>query len=608
MQQQGIRSVMSQSPMPGQAPMPGQPMPGMMPSQSGSKPGLTAFVPSLVGLEIPQMLQIFADPNSPIPKNRVLAAIVEKQKEMAARRSVQNQMAMQQNAGQQGTVADAVVAQAAPVMAAQGGEMQGYAGGGAVAFKDAGVVPPGLMNPDVDEDGLPRSKNEREQIIDYNNRIKAAYQQRAQAQARQAQLAQATAPKPAYPEEAKRRLEQFYQSTGREKAVQLGTPLSSIAAPAPAPVMSPEAQSLTNRQGPRGIMAVAPRTAGQPQQRPQVAPVAATAPAPGIRSTLTPDEQRIYDERKATLEGRKALPSELLEGRAGLASLMQQNLAEQQAEAKAFSDEARAARDAALARAQRDIFSDPMALLGIAGAIDTRKGQGMGSFARSLSGIMGQRESAAEAARKEYATAQGTMRTLQANIRQGNMLEAQRLQAIRENDFGRVNQIDDAIAQNAAERAKLERDVQNKAFEQAIEGRKVAATERTARAAEINAGKPSEMDIALNRPEEYARVLKARAEATQARVSPEDRRAATIERYADNWEKLDMMQKNELAKQGVTNFQQYVRMRDQMTAGNTGAAGAKTMTMADVQATAKSSGKTVDEVKRAAVAAGYTVQ
>jgi hypothetical protein len=67
------------------------------------------------------------------------------------------------------------------------------------------------------------------------------------------------------------------------------------------------------------------------------------------------------------------------------------------------------------------------------------------------------------------------------------------------------------------------------------------------------------------------------------------------------------MQKSELAKQGVTNFQQYVRMRDQM-AGNTGAAGAKTMTMADVQATATSSGKTVEEVKKAAIAAGYTIQ
>jgi hypothetical protein len=70
------------------------------------------------------------------------------------------------------------------------------------------------------------------------------------------------------------------------------------------------------------------------------------------------------------------------------------------------------------------------------------------------------------------------------------MLEAQRVQAMNEQDYGRVNQLDDAIAQNAAERAKLERDVQNKAFDQALESRKAAATERQARAAEASVNRP----------------------------------------------------------------------------------------------------------------------
>jgi hypothetical protein len=42
--------------------------------------------------------------------------------------------------------------------------------------------------------------------------------------------------------------------------------------------------------------------------------------------------------------------------------------------------------------------------------------------------------------------------------------------------------------------------------------------------------------------------------------------------------------------------------------GTSGAAGSKTMTMADVQATATASGKTVEAVKKAAIAAGYTIQ
>jgi hypothetical protein len=211
---------------------------------------------------------------------------------------------------------------------------------------------------------------------------------------------------------------------------------------------------------------------------------------PGISATLSPDEQRVFEARKAALEGRKILPPALLEGRAGLEALMKENLAAQRAEAKLFGDEARAARDAAIARSQRSLLDDPQALLAIAGSIDTRRGRGIGSLAQGAAGVLGQRQAAAEAARKEYATAQGTERLLQANIRQGSMLEAQRVQALREGDYNRVNQIDDAINQNAAERAKLEREVQSTAFDQSMKGRTVAATERQARASEASVNKP----------------------------------------------------------------------------------------------------------------------
>jgi hypothetical protein len=86
---------------------------------------------------------------------------------------------------------------------------------------------------------------------------------------------------------------------------------------------------------------------------------------------------------------------------------------------------------------------------------------------------LGQRQAAAEAARKEYATSQQTERMLQANIRQGNMLEAQRVQALLEGDYNRANQIDDAINQNAAERTKLERSVKDKSREFDLEERKL---------------------------------------------------------------------------------------------------------------------------------------
>jgi hypothetical protein len=201
------------------------------------------------------------------------------------------------------------------------------------------------------------------------------------------------------------------------------------------------------------------------------------ASAPGITSTLSPEEARLFEERKAALEARKRLPPELLEGRTGLAKLMQENLAAQRAEAKTFGDEARAARDAAIARSQRSLLDDPQALLAMAGAIDTRRGRSIGSLAQGAAGVLGQRQAAAEAARKEYATSQQTERMLQANIRQGNMLEAQRVQALLEGDYNRANQIDDAINQNAAERAKLERSVQDKAFDQGVKQRELAVQE-----------------------------------------------------------------------------------------------------------------------------------
>jgi hypothetical protein len=90
---------------------------------------------------------------------------------------------------------------------------------------------------------------------------------------------------------------------------------------------------------------------------------------------------------------------------------------------------------------------------------------------------------------------------LQANIRQGNMLEAQRVQALLEGDYNRANQIDDAINQNAAERTKLERSVQDKAFEQGAKQRELAVQEGGLKLREREAAKgpvPSFQDKLTN--------------------------------------------------------------------------------------------------------------
>lgn len=527
--------------MPGQAQQ--APLPGMMPQQSSSTPG--AEIARYNGLSLPQLTALFQRQPSGVLLRKITDALeVEK-----TRKAQEGQNAMAAAAQQTGTVKDDVMAAAAaaqqPVMAAQGGIMQGYAGGGAVAFKDAGVVPPGLMNPDVDEDGLPRGKDERERVVDYNNKIRAAYEQQMKAKA-------ATRPRTAAPSmediagvmSGRRQLEQFYQPTGREKAVTLGTPLSLIAASAPAPVMSPEAQALTNRQVSRGNMVADKPRVAQPTatnfditnpasinalriaaqdtslpeaeradlqrriammegNRPDQSGVASLAKP---QANLTPEEEQSYANRASTLRTRQGLPEDVLAGRQGIATLAAENLAAQRAEREQMAREAKEQRDAALAKAQRGIMDDPMALLSLAGSIDTRKGQGVGSLARGAAGLMGKREEQAEAARKEFALAQRDQRMLQANERQANMLELQRQQAIRENDFTRVSQIEDQLAALEVQKSQLLRSRQEHAEKMALEGRKVGAMEADAAA---KLGRPTAIDFFRQDPEGYGRFIAA---------------------------------------------------------------------------------------------------
>ena len=233
-----------------------------------------------------------------------------------------------------------------------------------------------------------------------------------------------------------------------------------------------------------------------------------------------------------------------------------------------------------------------------------RAGDVISGFAVGAGKATAARDAALREAEKDFRAAQRDERLMQSNLRQARMLEAQRAQALRENDMTRVQQIDEQLAALSMEQEALRRSMAKESADFGLRQRQAVAEERRARAAEISAAKPSEVEFAAANPEAYAKILEARAKASQGRVS----REAILERYADNWEKMDLMQKAELAKQGVTNFQQYVQMRDQLAAAGAQAGAPKIMTMADVEATAKASGKTVDEVKKAAAAAGFQIQ
>ena len=422
------------------------------------------MVGPLSQMHMQQLMQLMLNPRPEGPPlYAVLSAITEKQKQAQAQASMQRQMAMAQGqqAAQQPPIAQQVLAQAQqmqpeePVMAAYGGEMQGYAGGGAVAFA-GGTGPQGLPQQNPEEDlsddpGLPL----RERMIRAEKR---------RALSRQQGVGRSFAER--FPDPV-----QSTTDTGDEVTRMLGR------APAPVPMAMQDTRGVTpdTVAAARTLGATRPSTA-QGQNRPQAAPAPAQ-PLIAAPADLTPEMQKIYADREAEMRRRLTRPESLVAAEQGLAALAKSNIEAQQAEAKTYGEEIRAARDAALARSQRDILSDPTSLLTLAGSIDTRRGRGIGSLAQGAAGLMGQREAAAEAARKEYALAQRDERSMQANLRQTQMLEAQRQVALEQGKLNEVNAINDKLAQLGMEREQFRLTRGDKAFEQGAKQRELAVLE-----------------------------------------------------------------------------------------------------------------------------------
>jgi hypothetical protein len=461
----GIQSLMpnnQQAPMPGQAQQ--APLPGMMPQQSAATPGsklaeLEASLPPLnpgdpraLEQRKQQLMYIYNTQGATLP---LLGKLTETIKliERANAQDRQNAMASFAQQGPQ-TVADMVRQQAeqTPVMAAQGGIMQGYAGGGAVAFEDGGETE------DLSDDP---SLSLRERM---------ARAQKRMALSRQQGIGRSFAERFPAPVEST-------TDTGDELD-RMRNRLQKAG-----PFFSPEAQELMRRQGPRW---------SQPEMKERMPEFAqrgtggigqlqfrekTSRPAPIPSSDLPPELLKAYAARDAQMRGRLNRPESLVAAEQGLASLARSNIEVQQAEAKAYADDIRAARDAALARSQRDIWSDPMALLTLAGSIDTRKGQAIGSFARGAAGLMGQREAAAEAARKEFAQAQRDERAMQANIRQTQILEAQRQVALEQDKWNKVNEIDEKLAELRMKQEEFRLTRGDKAFDQAMKAKEVGIQE-----------------------------------------------------------------------------------------------------------------------------------
>lgn len=586
----GVMSLMQgpqgqQGPMPGQAPQ--QPMPGMMPQQGAPTPG--AMTGSLKNMPLDQLKMMYQNPqpNSP-PLWAVISALAEKQKEAQAMQMAQGQQAMAQNAQmQQQPPVAAQVMQAAdqqPVMAAYGGEMHGYAGGGAVSFANGGRTygyapdyeearqlginlspydPPEIRAEKLERLRIARETGEvpppgekeiasRKDVEGIGKALKFSASPFVAAGAAAADVA-------GMPINLLRKYSLPGVSTGEESLTPVMDMLrrqepakgSGRGSMTPPMAASEEGQRLAERinaptafaldaNNPQALNALrrAAMTAGGQeredllaqiaqmqaqlqQSRSMAEPSRAFASATqenrpsqsGVASlakpqaTLTPEEEQYFANKASTLRTRQGLPEDVLSGRQGIASLAAENLAAQRAEREQMAREAKEQRDVALARSQRGIMDDPMSLLALAGSIDTRRGQGVGSLARGAAGLLGKREEQAEAARKEYALSQRDQRMLQANERQANMLEMQRQQAIRENDVPRVSQIEDQLAALEMQKSQLLRSRQEHAEKIGLEERRVGAMEADAAA---KMGRPTEIDFYREDPVGYGKFQAAR--------------------------------------------------------------------------------------------------
>ena len=579
-----------QSLMPGQAAPQGMPpgmpqgmpqgmQPNMPPQPSSPQQMMQSQTPLLESMNLDQLKQIFAlemSPGAPrkFDPSLVMAQISKAVEAERTRRALQMQQVQQQNAQQPpGTVAQQVLAQAQqlqtperqpqmqpPVMAAHGGAMHSYADGGIVALRNGGdteeerlreqirnmfasaASPFNILGPRAEQERqraqdimrmLPSlDKEQMRNILGMTQRVvePTAYQEFGPGER--------TEPRVAFETDMARRMAP-YRSTGRDRpdvmsaqpagsgAMQSAAPMATtfdITNPASINALRMAAQDTSLPEAERADLRR--RIAMMEGQQPaQARPMQANAPRPN----LTPEEEGFYRSREAALQGRRTLPPEVLAGRQGIAALAAQNLAAQRAEAEQFGTEARQRRDEAMARAGRSLFSDPGSLFALAGSIDTRRGQALGSAARGLSGLMARQEEARTAAGREYATAQQTERMLQANIRQANMLEEQRKQAIIEREPERVAQIEDALAKNAMERSQLVRQREEYAEKMVLDERRVGAMEADAAA---KLGRPTEIDFFRQDPEGYARFQ-------AARLGPRNEpKAMTYDQAADNVSKF----------------------------------------------------------------------
>jgi hypothetical protein len=476
MMQQGIASLAPQQAPQGMAP--GQAAPqSVLPQQQGQTP--QAVTGTLEKLPPQQLLAMYSNPQDMTPKWAVATAYAKAIEQARLMQAASGQGAMAQSAmqAQQPPVVQQIMSQ--PIPAAQGGIMQGYAGGGAVAFQSGGYAPDYQDARRFGIDLSPYDSPEvRAQKLDRVKKMREF----------EAQMAQGRAEIPTEASEAARKAtEAAYTDPTRARDIPRAG-IAAVLAPPPAPQRAPR-----------------PGT-GRPTA-PAPAPAAA-APTPEV--TPAPKTDNWADIEQQGLKGIAALQD--VYRRQGevdpeLARLRGAAYESAQGIAQRRERDRLAALEAAQKAATAPLMDNQEALLRLAGSIGgkMRFGEALGAMAGAAGGIRGEQRKALEAAQRESRLEQNA-------IDQLNQALAEKRVADRSGDVDRMRAADTKVAEAQLKVTELRSNVQEKRATEADRAEQRALTKRG-------------QDIQLQVARETAAAKEGAADVAQQRLAIQAMRA-----------------------------------------------------------------------------------
>jgi len=435
--QQGIASLAPQQAPQGMAP--GQAAPqSVLPQQQGQTP--QAVTGTLEKLPPQQLLAMYSNPQDMTPKWAVATAYAKAIEQARLMQAASGQGAMAQSAqqAQQPPVVQQIMSQ--PIPAAQGGIMQGYAGGGAVAFQSGGYAPD---YQDARRFGIDLSPYDSPEVRAQKlERVKKMREF-------EAQMAQGRAEIPTEASEAARKAtEAAYTDPTRARDIPRAG-IAAVLAPPPAPQRAP---------------------------RPSAAqPAASPAPAPAPR----PDEwARILAGGREGIAALQDVDRRHGEVDPELARLRAAAYESAQGIAQRRERDRLATLEAAQKAASAPLMDNQEALLRLAGSIGGRMrlGEAIGAMAGAAGGIRGEQRKALEAAQRESRLEQNA-------IDQLNQALAEKRVADRSGDVERRRAADRRVAEAQLKVTDLEMGVQRTREGFDIERQKISAEEAKAEAA-----------------------------------------------------------------------------------------------------------------------------